>query len=155
MIFKLDLIHYWPFNNTPNDYINGNDLILPSGIRYSADRYGNKGNALDFFSQNIATYFPTGYYIEDSFSIMFWILLKDINENQYILNFDSEDKFQLVKIYYDLKYQNLFVKIGSNTYDSGSTKLLYNEWYHIVVTANSQESTIYIDCIKANTCKIF
>ena len=135
---------------------------------YTSDRFGTPNSALHmdghcFLTLPSANYFKT----EHGYTIMFWIKLRSIHEDQYILEFGDSSRTQvrggdrpylhirfngessqiLVKYYEHKtnKYHRTF-KVLSKT-KKLTSQIKVNKWAHIAFTAGTNVGALYINGI--------
>ena len=77
--FTRGLVNYWTFDESLNDVVNGQNMTINLNGAFTSDRFKNKNSALKFYKGH--GNFPSGYYLNKEFTLMFWI--KTLSYNKY------------------------------------------------------------------------
>ncbi|WP_456440264.1 BspA family leucine-rich repeat surface protein [Psychroserpens sp.] len=111
--------------------------------------FPNCGNFIDFDGTNDTVNFGDNNSVSGTFSIETWVKPNTINANiQSILSKRNADNFASG---YDLRLVNNTISFHANSYSISANGITSNRWYHVAVTYNGADYTIYIDGIQRNS----
>ena len=149
VLFAIDMIHYWPFNNNALDYAGQANMtegiasgsLSSSHTFFDRDRFGRLNSALNL--NNWFKQVSNDVYFQGDFSVSFWIKFQANNQSGTsigFLDFSSNVVFGCTK-------DNCFleVDIDSSTYVKATTQLKTGFWTFFVATLQGLTGSIYLD----------
>ncbi|MCF6180861.1 LamG-like jellyroll fold domain-containing protein [Lutibacter sp.] len=142
------LIAYYPFNGNANDESGNNLNGTVSGATLSSDRFGNSDSAYSFDGNDIITIAHDDILnCSNELSISVWVKPNSL-QNAMILgksNYTSNTNYLLRAKstgYIQFEYKNFA--------NSNSLPLIVNDWNHIVVVSNTDDSKqVYVNGVLA------
>ena len=147
--FTRGLVNYWTFDESLNDVVNGQNMTINLNGAFTSDRFKNKNSALTFYKGH--GNFPSGYYLNKEFTLMFWIKTLSYNQYQAIVEFGNDLETDIVFIGFENvsgQVRIIFIKKGDKRAlgKSGpSDTLPIGKWVHVAVNYKNEQVLGYID----------
>ncbi len=111
--------------------------------------FPNCGVQIDFDGTDDSVNFTNSYNLSGNFSIEAWIKPNAINGNiQTILSKRNANNFATG---YDLRLVNNTISFHANGSNISANGITSNRWYHIAVTYNGTNYTLYVDGVQRNS----
>ncbi|RME90465.1 MAG: hypothetical protein D6767_06825 [Candidatus Hydrogenedentota bacterium] len=160
-VVKNGLFSWWKFNGNTNDEINAKNFTGGT-ISYSADRFGNSGNALNSPSGGTMTAGTATDFETPPFTLEFWILfttlpvsgVETLLEN-YLAGGCTSTGFGY-RIVYDSGMPGIYLDacFTNNSFAFLTTPAIsinQNQWYHVFAEVETNKITLYIYAKNSDT----